>query len=68
MPNVRPSIERSGWRNWLDEHRSPQGFGSREFDILAEANAPVTVFVRIWKKDRRTIEKYLEYRKRELGK
>ena len=65
MSSIRPTIARAGWRNWLNEHRSPQGWGADEFDVLAWADTPVSVFVRIWKRDRRTIQKYLDARKNE---
>jgi hypothetical protein len=65
MTYVRESIERKGWRNWLDEHRSPDGWGATEFDILVIAGAPVTLLMRLWQRNRTTIEKYLAVRKKD---
>jgi hypothetical protein len=65
MSNTRPSIARSGWRTWIDEHRSPGGWGADEFDVLAGADTPVIVLSRIWKKDWRTMNKYLDAWRRE---
>lgn len=65
MAYVRQSVKRVGWRKWIDDHPAPNGWKSTEFDILAEANAPVTLFMRIWKKNRATIEKYLADRKKQ---
>lgn len=56
------SLERAGWRTWIDENASPNGWGADEFDILYKAQAPVTVFMRIWNKSRPTMEKYLAAR------
>lgn len=65
MAYVRNSVERAGWREWINDHPAPNGWKASEFDVLAEYDAPVTLLMRIWKKNRTTIEKYLAVRKKE---
>lgn len=66
---MRQSIKLLGWKEWIDQHPSPQyGWGGAEFDILAQVNAPVTLLSRIYGRDRRTIEKYLLHWKEDKEK
>lgn len=67
MTRIQDTVEQN-WKGWIDRHPAPNGWKSPEFDVLAENDAPVTLFMRIWKRNRRTIEKYLAARKKEQNK
>jgi hypothetical protein len=62
---IRESIKRTGWRKWLDDHRSPDGWGANEFDLLVKHDASITLLMRIWHKNRSTIEKYVAAREKD---
>ncbi len=54
------TLKQAGWRNWLNDNPAPDCmWAASEFNVLYKANAPVTVFMRIWHKSRPTMEKWL---------
>lgn len=59
MTYIRKSVERTGWREWIDQHPSQEGWGADEFDILVRADAPINLLQKLWGRNYVTIKKWL---------